>query len=282
MLSYPSIPSVSPPPRAFDAVVFDMDGVVTDTASVHARAWKRMFDEYLAHRAAVPAACEAGAARARSSASTSFKEFSPADYRAYVDGKPRYDGVAAFLQARGISLPRGTPTDAAGSGTVCGLGNRKNVLFNQLLASDGVQVFPATLALIHGLRRQGVRVGLATSSRNADLILGRAQIRGLFATVVDGLVAERMQLRGKPAPDIFAAACTGLGVHCSRAIIVEDAVSGVRAGAAGGFGLVVGVAREDNAQELRDNGADVVVTDLGEISVEVLAARVRAKREGGR
>jgi beta-phosphoglucomutase family hydrolase len=262
-------PSSSPAPSlAFAAVIFDMDGVITDTASVHARAWQRMFDEYLEARAA-----RLGAG---------FHPFTPDNYRAFVDGKPRYAGVDSFLRSRGIELPWGTPADLPGRATVCGLGNRKNILFNEVIAADGVKVYPSTLALIHELRRAGVRVGLATSSRNSSLILGRTQTQGLFATVVDGLVAERLQLNGKPHPDIFITACANLGVAPARAIVVEDAVAGVRAGAAGGFGLVVGVAREDNAAELRTAGADLVVADLAEIDVAKIDVALRAKREGGR
>lgn len=256
--------STLPAPRAFDAVIFDMDGVVTDTASVHARAWKRMFDEHLARRAAA--------------AGTPFQEFSlGGDYRTYVDGKPRYEGVDSFLRSRGIELPWGSPADPTGAATVCGLGNRKNALFNEIIAAEGVRVFPSTLALVHDLRQAGIRVGLATSSRNSAAILARTPAAGLFASIVDGLVAERLGLKGKPHPDIFAVACANLGVHGSRAVVVEDAVSGVRAGAAGGFALVVGVAREGNAGELRANGADVVVRDLAEVSVDGLEARIREK-----
>jgi beta-phosphoglucomutase-like phosphatase (HAD superfamily) len=240
-------PVINPPPspvlsapRAFDAVIFDMDGIVTDTASVHSRAWKRMFDEYLARRAGPPG--------------TPFEEFShERDYRAHVDGRPRYEGVDSFLRSRGIELPWGSPTDPTGAGTVCGLGNRKNALFNEFIAADGVQVFPSTLALIQDLRRTGVRVGLATSSRNSAVILARTPAAGLFASVVDGLVAERLGLKGKPHPDIFAVACVNLGVQCART-------------------------GEDDARELRENGADLVVGDLGETSVAGLEACIREKR----
>lgn len=241
-----------------------MDGVVTDTAAVHSAAWKRMFDEYLRRRAT-----QTGA---------EFHEFTHAgDYRTHVDGRPRYQGVAAFLGSRGIHLPAGTPEDPAGRETVCGLGNRKNELFNEIIATGGVRLYESTVALVHALRAAGVRIGLATSSRNAALILNRTGTGPLFATVVDGLVSERLGLRGKPQPDIFTTAAANLGVPPARAVVVEDAVSGVRAGAAGGFALVIGVAREDNARELHENGADMVVRDLAEASVEAIDRSVRHK-----
>jgi beta-phosphoglucomutase family hydrolase len=256
------------PARAFDAVIFDMDGVVTDTAAVHSAAWKQMFDEYL-HlrdtRAGVP-----------------FREFTHVhDYRTYVDGRPRYQGVEAFLESRGIHLPMGTPDDPAGRETVCGLGNRKNGLFNEIIATSGVKLYATTLDLIHSLRQAGIKVGLATSSRNAAPVLEKTQTTHLFATVVDGLVSAGLSLKGKPHPDIFTTACAALRTTPARSVVVEDAVSGVRAGVAGGFGLVIGVAREDNAQELRENGADVVVRDLAEINVETIDRQVRrADRPG--
>ncbi|HWL14517.1 MAG TPA: HAD-IA family hydrolase [Opitutus sp.] len=254
-------------PRAFDAALFDMDGVVTDTAAVHAAAWQRMFDEFLRRRA--------------ETRSEPFTPFSPTqDYLRHVDGKPRYQGVAAFLASRGIVLPFGSATDPAGAETVCGLGNRKNELFNAIVAAEGVRVYESTIALIHALRAAGIRIGLATSSRNAAVILGRSATTSLFATVVDGLVSEKRGLQGKPHPDIFAAACTDLSVSCARAVVFEDAVSGVQAGARGGFALVIGVARAHNARELRENGADVIVSDLAEIDLAEINLQVRLKAAG--
>ncbi|WP_237023380.1 HAD family hydrolase [Lacunisphaera limnophila] len=256
--------AAAPAGWAFDAVIFDMDGVITDTASVHSRAWKHMFDEHLARRA--------------QQHGTPFRAFShERDYRTYVDGKPRYQGVAAFLAARGIALPWGHPADPAGAETVCGLGNRKNVLFNEIIGNDGVRVYDSSLRLIRALLGRGLQVGLATSSRNSALILGRTPAAAFFGTIVDGLVSERLGLKGKPAPDIFTTASANLGVPCARAVVVEDAVSGVQAGAAGGFGLVVGIAREGNAEELRENGADMVVHDLAEVSMEEINRRIRLK-----
>lgn len=254
--------------RGFDAVIFDMDGVITRTATVHALAWKRMFDEFLRARAA-----EAGSGAA-------FVEFTPRDYLAHVDGRPRYRGVETFLRSRGIELPFGSAADPADAVTVCGLGNRKNAHFNRIVAEEGVGVYDSTLALIRGLQRAGVHIGLATSSRNSALVLEKTGTAPLFETVVDGVVSEKLGLRGKPEPDIFTTAAAHLGVPPARAVVVEDAVSGVQAGARGQFGLVIGVAREDNARELRESGADLVVADLAETSVEDIGRRILAKRAG--
>ncbi len=265
-MSQPPVPRASSNvvSRSFDAVVFDMDGVVTKTAAVHALAWKRMFDEYLRYHA--------------SNRGIPFREFTPQDYRASVDGRPRFEGVAAFLQSRGIELPAGSPTDRPGTETICGLGNAKNVEFARIIARDGVGVYASTVALIRELRARGVALGLATSSRNSRVVLAKSGTAHLFSAVVDGVVSDQRGLRGKPAPDIFLHACAELGVAGARAVVVEDAVSGVQAGARGGFALVIGVARENNVRELRDNGADVVVRDLAEITVDEIGRRVQAKR----
>lgn len=257
-----------PSVRAFDAVIFDMDGVVTDTATVHSTAWKRMFDDYLRSRVARHGEV--------------FREFTPGhDYRTYVDGRPRYLGVEAFLTSRGIVLPFGSPDDPAGKETVCGLGNRKNELFNEIIATSGVKLYASTITLIEDLRREGISVGLATSSRNAAPILEKTQTAHLFAAVVDGLVSAGLGLKGKPHPDIFTTACAALGAPPVRTVVVEDAVSGVRAGAAGGFGLVIGVAREGHGRELQENGADVVVRDLAEVNVEEIDRQVRRTDRSG-
>lgn len=258
----------TPPASAgFDAVIFDMDGVLTDTAAVHSAAWKRTFDTFLERRAR-----QTGQA---------FQEFTHAtDYLAYVDGRPRFAGVEAFLASRGVRLPWGDPDDPTDADTVCGLGNRKNELFNALVAAEGVRVHHSTVALIHALRAAGLGVGLATSSRNAALLLRLTGTRPLFGSVIDGRAAEQRGLRGKPHPDTFLAACAELGVAPARAIVVEDAVSGVQAGVSGGFALVVGVAREGNAATLHAHGADLVVTDLAEVSVEHLDRKVRLRAAG--
>jgi beta-phosphoglucomutase family hydrolase len=248
----------------FEAAIFDLDGVVTQTATLHFAAWKQMFDEYLRFRT--------------ESHREPFHEFTYAhDYLTYVDGRPRYEGVNAFLKSRGISLPPGSPDEWPGTHTLCGLGNRKNALFNEAVESGGVRVFDSTVALIDELRRQGIKIGLATSSRNSAAILQKTGLAHLFATVVDGVVSEKLGLKGKPEPDIFITAAANLGVHRTRAIVVEDAVSGVQAGARGGFALVVGIARENNAPELRDHGADLVVTDLGETNVPEISREISAK-----
>ena len=240
----------------FNAVIFDMDGVVTKTAAVHAAAWKRMFDEYLRGLAATDHEV--------------FREFTHDDYLAFVDGRPRYAGVRTFLSARGISLPYGDPSDPQEVETICGLGNRKNWFFHKVLEEDGVEVYDSTIQLIHQLRTRRVKVGLATSSKNATVVLEKARIADLFETCVDGIVSAELGLRGKPQPDIFLAACRNLKVHPSRSVVVEDAVSGVEAGARGHFGLVIGVARENNAEALRRSGADLVLTDLAETSLQAI------------
>ena len=190
------------------------------------------------------------------------------DYLSFVDGRPRYRGVETFLKSRGINIPFGEPEDEPRKETVCGLGNRKNEFFNKVLEEEGVGVYDSTIKLIQELLERGVKVGVATSSKNCVPILEKAGITDLFETRVDGVVSAELGLRGKPEPDIFAAACDNLGVKHHRAIVVEDAVSGVQAGAKGHFGLVIGVARENNADELKANGADVVVGDLSEINVD--------------
>jgi beta-phosphoglucomutase family hydrolase len=249
----------------FDAVVFDMDGVITQTAPVHSLAWKTMFDEYLRHR--------------ERTHGEPFREFTQADdYLPHVDGRPRYKGVAAFLISRGINLPFGIPEDQPPKETICGLGNRKNEIFNRLVESGGVGLYESSLKLIEELRAHGVRVGLATSSKNGDYVLKKAGILHLFETRVDGIASAQMGLRGKPEPDIFIAACSQLEVTPWRSIVIEDAVSGVQAGTKGKFALVIGIAREDNAHELKANGADVVVADLAETNLEKMNQWVAAKR----
>jgi beta-phosphoglucomutase family hydrolase len=251
----------------FDAVIFDMDGVITDTASVHAAAWKQTFDAYLRSREHVPR--------------QPFEEFTSADYLAYVDGRPRYKGVQAFLNSRGINLEFGSSGDVPGLETICGLGNQKNSLFNRLL-EDGIKIFDSSIALVRNLRRKGIKVGLATSSRNGAAILSTTGTTNLFDTVVDGNVSERLGLKGKPEPDIFLAAADNMRVPYRRSVVVEDAATGVRAGAAGGFALVIGIARLNNAGELYDHGADVVVRDLAEASVDQIDHWVLTKRNCGR
>jgi beta-phosphoglucomutase family hydrolase len=239
-------------PERYDAVLFDMDGVITDTASIHATSWKTMFDEFLNKWA--PAH------------SQPFRAFDiNYDYKFSVDGKPRYQGVRDFLSSRRIVLPDGTPEDPASAETVCGLGNRKNELVNERLASSGVNAYPGTVAFILYLRRTGVKTAVVTSSQNCRQVLQAARLEDLFDARVDGDVIEKEHLAGKPAPDSFLRAAQMLGTLPRRAVVIEDALSGVRAGARGGFALVVGVDRKGNAEELKAQGAHIVVRDVAEL-----------------
>lgn len=239
-----------------DAVVFDLDGVITFTARVHSAAWKEMFDDFL---------------RQRTSASGGpFRPFDQADYHNYVDGKPRYDGVISFLRSRAIEIPYGDPSDPPSAGTVCGLGNRKNELFNRKVRDSGVDVDQEAVRFVRELRSRGVRTGIASSSKNAVPILEGAGLRDLFEAVVDGLVSEKLLLRGKPQPDIFLqclAWLTGPSLQPQRAAVVEDAIAGVQAGRLGGFGLVLGVDRT-NSGALERHGADWVIRDFREITAD--------------
>ena len=236
----------------YEAVLFDMDGVVTDTASIHAACWKTMFDEYLRKWSAQNA--------------RPFRPFDIAtDYKLYVDGKPRYMGVHDFLRSRGIILPEGTPEDSPSTETVSGLGNRKNELVNDRLATGGAEAYPGTVAFAMYVRRQGIKTAIVTSSQNSNAVLRSAQVGDLFDVRVDGEVVASEHLSGKPAPDSFLKAAEMLSVRPQRAVVIEDAISGVQAGVAGGFGLVIGVARKNNADELKANGAHVVVNDLAEL-----------------
>jgi beta-phosphoglucomutase family hydrolase len=236
----------------FDAVLFDLDGVLTATAKVHAACWKRMFDEYLRLR--------------ELKRGEEFRAFDiQTDYKTYVDGKPRYDGVRDFLKSRSIDLPEGKADDPPTAETVCGLGNRKNNMINDVLESEGVEPYEGSVLLVQQLRRQGMKTAVVSSSQNCLVVLQAAKMADLFDTRVDGEVAGRLDLRGKPAPDTFLAAATSLGVSPLRAVVVEDAISGVQAGRAGRFGLVIGVARKGEGDALKENGADVVVADLGEL-----------------
>lgn len=230
---------------ALDAVLLDLDGVVTPTAELHMRAWAETLSPFLDGRGAAP--------------------YTSADYFRHVDGRPRYDGVAAVLASRGIDLPYGDPADSPDTETVCGLGNRKDARFGAVLARDGVGAYPGTLALMEALAGRGTRTAVVSSSANARDVLRVAGIEDRFEAVVDGVVARREGLPGKPAPDTYRYAADRLGVPPARCAVVEDAVSGVRAGAAGGFALVVGVDRGAGAAALVEHGADLVVTDLQEL-----------------
>jgi alpha,alpha-trehalase len=238
----------------YDAVIFDLDGVVTKTAKVHAAAWKKLFDEYLKQRAAREG-----------------EDFQPfdvsTDYPRYVDGKPRYDGVRDFLLSRGIELPHGTPQDAPEKETVCGLGNKKNKLFREYLKTQGAEAYASTVSLIEILRSKGFRTAIVSSSKNCADVLDAADLTELFDAKIDGLDAAELGLEGKPAPDIFVEAARHIGAVPERSIVVEDAIAGVKAGHRGGFGCVIGVDRTDHAEALKRGGADVVVKDLAEIAV---------------
>ncbi|OFY52057.1 MAG: beta-phosphoglucomutase [Bacteroidetes bacterium GWF2_41_31] len=242
--------------NSFEAVIFDLDGVITKTAITHSQAWKKMFDQYLTGRQQVYG--------------EPFVEFTKEDYLTYVDGKPRYEGVQSFLKSRNIDLPFGTPEDSLALETVCGLGNRKNEAFNEVLANEGVEVYPSTVALLEQLKKDHIRIGVASSSKNCEAVLTAAGLNHFVETRVDGVVSAEMGLKGKPQPDIFLTAAKNLGVDPDKTIVVEDAVSGVQAGKNGNFGLVIGLAREENHEALRSNGADLVVSDLEEITLEDL------------
>lgn len=236
----------------FDAVLFDLDGVLTATARVHGKCWKRMFDEYLERRAAATG--------------EPFRPFDiDDDYKIHVDGKLRYEGVRSFLESRGIALPHGDPGDSPQAETICGLGNRKNELVRETLATEGVDVYERSVALVRQLRNRGIRTAVVSASRNCTAVLAAAGIADLFDLRIDGVVAAERSLAGKPAPDTFLAAAADLGVPPDRAVVVEDAVAGVQAGRAGNFGLVIGVDRKHDADALRAGGAHIVVKDLGEL-----------------
>lgn len=246
-------------PRFHDAVLFDLDGVITDTAAVHCAAWGQLFDDFLAARPAAPG--------------ENHDPFTDADYRHFIDGKPRYDGVRDFLASRGVTLPEGGPADA-GTDTVCGLGNRKQALFAERIAG-GVPVFASTVALVKRLIDTGVRVAVFSASRNCAAVLESAGIEGLFEVRVDGVVAADLGLPGKPDPAVLLEAARRLGVRPGRSVVVEDSEAGAMAARAGGFSLVIGVDRSGNdAAVLRECGADAVVGDLTEVTVRAIDRRM--------
>lgn len=234
----------------YDAVLFDLDGVLTDTASLHATAWKRMFDEFLA--------------RWSDEHGHPFVPFHMEDdYLRYVDGKPRYEGVASFLESRRIVLPEGDPSDPPDTDTIGGLGNRKNELVVRLIEQEGVTPFEGAVRFVHHVRDRGLRTAVVSSSKNAGPVLEAAKLAELFDDRVDGIVAEELGLPGKPAPDTFLEAARRLDVPPTRAIVIEDAIVGVEAARLGGFGFIIGIDQGGNADRLADRGADVIVSDLG-------------------
>ncbi len=239
----------------FKGIILDLDGVITKTAHIHNWAWKKMFDEFLKKRA--------------EKENKPFRPFTHEDdYLPYVDGKPRSQGVKSFLESRGINLPMGETSDPPAKDTICGLGTRKNLAYQGIIKTEGPEVFSTTIELIKELKELGIRIGVASSSQNCQVIIQIAGIEKLFETRVDGVVSLEMKLKGKPNPDIFVQAASNLGLAPKECIMVEDAVSGVAAGRAGNFGLVLGIARHDNEMDLLSNGADIVVKDMGEITVK--------------
>jgi beta-phosphoglucomutase family hydrolase len=239
-------------PDAVRACLFDLDGVITQTATVHAKAWKEMFDDYLRQRA--------------EQTGEPFLPFDVHDdYDRYVDGRPRADGVRTFLRSRGIELPDGDPDDPPDAVTVNGLGNRKNDVVQRRIREDGVEVYPGSVRYLHAVRDGGIRTAVVSSSANTQEVL---KVTDLFDARVDGVVAREKHLPGKPKPDTFLAGAAELGVEPAAAAVFEDALAGVEAGRAGRFGLVVGVDRVGQADALREHGADVVVKDLAELLEE--------------
>lgn len=239
-------------PDGVRACLFDLDGVLTETSKVHAAAWKEMFDGYLRERAA--------------NSGEEFVEFDAVgDYDEYVDGKPRYEGVISFLDSRGIALPQGEKTDAPDAETIDGLGNRKNEIVLRMIKDDGVTAYVGSVRYVRATRERGLARAVVSSSTNCLEVLEAAGIEDLFQERIDGVVADRERLQGKPAPDTFLAGARALGVEPGQAAVFEDALAGVEAGRAGGFACVVGVDRVGQAQELREHGADIVVSDLAEL-----------------
>jgi beta-phosphoglucomutase family hydrolase len=239
-------------PDRIRACLFDVDGVLTETATVHAAAWKEMFDTYLKTR--------------DDKNGEAFVPFDDeADYDVYVDGKPRADGTRSFLRSRHIDLPEGDADDQPGAETICGLGNAKNEIVLRKIREDGVEAFAGSVRYLQAVRAAGLRRAVVSSSANCAEVLAAADIEDLFEVRIDGVTVEADHLAGKPAPDTYLAAARALGVDPDRAAVFEDALSGVEAGRAGGFGFVVGVDRVGQAEALRAHGADTVVTDLAEL-----------------
>jgi beta-phosphoglucomutase family hydrolase len=239
-------------PDGIRGCLFDLDGVLTQTAKVHDAAWKQMFDEFLRARA--------------SQSGQPFTPFDPVrDYEEYVDGKPRADGTRSFLESRGIELPEGSPDDPADAQSVNGLGNRKNVILLEMIRTQGVEAYEGSVRYVRAAREAGLRRAVVSSSANCHDVLVAAGIDDLFEARIDGVTARKEHLRGKPAPDTFLAGAKALGLEPSAAAVFEDALAGVEAGRAGRFGYVVGVDRVGQADALKAHGADVVVTDLADL-----------------
>lgn len=238
--------------KRFDAILFDLDGVLTSTAHIHATCWKKMFDEFLQGRS--------------KRTGEPFRPFDiEDDYKQYVDGKPRYDGVRSFLKSRNIDLPEGSPDSPPDEKSVCGLGNWKDQLVKKEIHAGKVKTYPGSIDFVRWIRGLGIKTAVVSSSRNCLEVLRAVKIEDLFDTRVDGNVVSDLDLPGKPAPDTYLHAAKLLGVPPSRAVVVEDAIAGVQAGGAGDFGLVIGVNRDHGAEKLQQNGAGLVVSDLGEL-----------------
>ncbi|HAS32479.1 MAG: haloacid dehalogenase [Microbacterium sp.] len=247
-MSSPALPDLT----TYDAVLFDLDGVLTPTAEVHMHAWRTMFEELFAQWGIEP-------------------PYTERDYFDHLDGKKRYDGVAALLRSRDVEVPWGDPSDPTSADTVCGIGNRKNDVFARVLRADGIAPYPGSVQLLDALAAVDMPVSVVSSSKNAEEVLTAAGIRDRFPVVMDGVIAERDHLASKPAPDVFVTAARMMQVDPARSVAVEDAISGVQSAAAGGFGLVVGVDRGAGEDALLAAGADVVVSDLAEFVPEVSA-----------
>jgi trehalose-phosphatase len=257
--------NVTIPSSRLQAGIFDLDGVITQTAKVHASAWKEMFDEYLKNR---------------SVAQKHMKPFDiDGDYRQYVDGKPRYDGVKSFLDSRDIRIPYGSPDDPSDKETVCGLGNRKNELFRRKILQEGVETYTKAAEFIRGLREKEIKTAVVSSSKNCADVLEAAGIAGLFDARVDGTDLDKYGLKGKPDPDIFLEAAKRLEVEPARSVVFEDAISGIRAGKRGRFGCVIGVARKNNASSLKKAGADAVIEDFSHIALDQMSKEKDTKIE---
>jgi trehalose 6-phosphate phosphatase len=250
-----------PAKEDYDAVIFDLDGVVTDTATAHAKAWKKMFDYFLSQYAARQNIC--------------FQPFDiDTDYRLYVDGKQRFDGVRSFLRSRNIDLTDGQLNDLPGTESIHGLGRLKDNYFLRHIEEHGVAVYDTTIALIHCLKKYGFKTAIISSSKNCVMVLDSANLSDLFEVRVDGVDSEVLGIQDKPAPDIFLEAARQLKVKSERAVVIEDAISGVQAGQTGKFGLVIGVARKGDGEALLDNGADIVVEDLSELGADDASVKV--------
>ena len=238
----PGYPAPEAPMTGIRGVLFDLDGVLTPTIVVHRAAWARLFEPYLDQHGVAP--------------------YTERDYFDYIDGKPRYEGVRSMLAARGIELPEGEPSDDPSADTICGVGNRKNETVSRLLAEEGVSPYPGSILFLDAVTNAGLKVAVVSSSRNASFVLEAAGIADRFEVVVDGMVAESGHIAGKPSPDTYLHAANLLGLTAAECVVVEDAHSGVQAGRAGNFGLVLGVDRGAGAKQLLDSGADLVVDDL--------------------